>query len=101
MRLLPRSAVFASLVQVCSRSPCRLSVPRISMMPRSPIVLMSSPGTLSVSVMVALWVCGPGLAADLQLAAAQVDPLGRQLEVALVGEASACRRRSGCAAPAG
>ena len=36
------------------RSPCRFSVPPMSMMPRSPMVLMSSSLTLSVSVIVAL-----------------------------------------------
>ncbi len=51
-------AVAASLVQLWSRLPCRLSVPRSSMMPRSPMVLMFSPLTLSVRVMVALWVKG-------------------------------------------
>ena len=54
IRLLLALAVFASLVHVCSRSPCRFSVPRKTMIPRSPIVLMSSPGTLSVRVIVAL-----------------------------------------------
>ncbi len=56
MFALPALAVLASLVQALVRSPCRFSVPLSIMMPRSPIVLMSSFGTLSVSVIVALWV---------------------------------------------
>ena len=56
--LAPAFAVFASLVQLLVRSPCRLKVPPSIMMPRSPIVLMSSLGTVSVSVMVASFVCG-------------------------------------------
>ena len=56
IRALPAFAVFASLVQVLVRSPCRLKVPESSMIPRSPMVLTSSPGTVSVRVMVALWV---------------------------------------------
>ena len=37
IEVLPALAVAASLVQVWVRSPCRLSVPPISMMPRSPM----------------------------------------------------------------
>ena len=59
----------------------------MSMIPRSPMVLMSSPGTVSVSVIVALRVWGSGLAADLQLAPAQVDPLGFELDIAIVRKA--------------
>ena len=59
MELLPAAAVWASLVQVCVRSPCRFRVPPVSMMPRSPISFMgSSSGTVLVRVMVALRVWG-------------------------------------------
>ena len=57
IEVLPALAVLASLVQVFLRSPCRLSVPPESMMPRSPMPpITSSPLTLSVRVMVALCV---------------------------------------------
>ena len=59
MDCAPALAVAASLDQVLVRSPCRLSVPPDSMMPRSPMPpMMFSPLTLSVRVMVALRVCG-------------------------------------------
>ena len=60
IELLPAGAVLASFVQVFVRSPCRFSVPPESMMPRSPMPIISSPFTLSVRVMVAL--CVKGLA---------------------------------------
>jgi hypothetical protein len=43
---------------------------------------------------------GIGLAADRQLAAAQVDPVGLEPEIAIVGKAELAVDRSGCAAPA-
>jgi hypothetical protein len=54
----PAAAVAASLVQVLVRSPCRFNVPPESMMPRSPMPIISSSFTVSVRVMVALRVCG-------------------------------------------
>src|SRR6202049_4640364 len=93
IEVLPALAVLASLVHVCLRSPCRFRVPPMSMIPRSTRSLatvaagtpMSSPLTLSVSVMVALRV-GPGFGADFQFTVHH-DPLGGQLEVGRVGEA--------------
>ena len=85
IELLPASAVFASFVQLLVRLPCRFSVPPESMMPRSPMPIISSSFTLSVRVMVALRVCGPGLSADLQLPVNH-DPLGGELQIRRVGK---------------
>src|ERR1044071_1104881 len=55
----PALAVADSLLHVLVVEPCRFSVPPDSMMPRSPMpAITSSPLTLSVRVMVALWVWG-------------------------------------------
>ena len=72
IELLPASAVLDSFVQEFVRLPCRFSVPPIIMIPRSlrsfapPIPLISSSLTLSVRVIVALRVWGPGFGADFQ-----------------------------------
>ena len=86
IEVLPAFAVFASLVQVLVRSPCRFSVPPEIMIPRSPMpAITSSFWTVLVRVIVALRVCGARFAADRQLAV-QHDPLGRELEVGVVRE---------------
>ena len=67
----------------CCRSPCRFSVPPMSMMPRSPMPCHeSSSGTLLVRVIVALRVWGLASVPICQLPV-QHDPLGGQLEVGL------------------
>ena len=86
MVLLPAAAVFVSLVQEFFSVPCRLRVPPIIMIPRSPIVSMSSPGTLLVRVMVALRLWGLGFRTNLQLPVHH-DPLGGQFKIFIICEA--------------
>ena len=84
--LLPAAAVFASLVQESFRLPCRLRVPPMSMIPRSPIasyvftrdVIGQGNGRIAR--------VGAGFSTNLQLPV-QHDPLGGQFKIFIICEA--------------
>ena len=84
--LLPAAAVFASLVQESFRLPCRLRVPPMSMIPRSPIVMYVFTRDVIGQGNGRIARVGVGFTANLQLPV-QHDPLGGQFKISIVCEA--------------